>query len=367
MRSFGVLFGVVAVLAAVVVSGSALSLCDYISPTTSLSRMRLSFNYRYFDDAFTDEVDVSSGRSRLEYSSLYDSPSLGYSLSALGELTLSELQISRGSAHSEGTLRYYFEEEQPFFAFAGFDTRLDTDVPGPALDVSAGLGYGRFTDVTPLAKAMRIEAMLLAREEIPASLPDATLMALAEEIGKRVEYETVDELVQELVTAIEEEAGVSVDARAVLAMENTVLATGDERHCGWAVQGGLSYEVLEAGDAPGDTMLSCSASMALPPAPESQILFEAGIAGPIDIADKHTATLSGAYEYTAGALDVSAQLLLRREKEREEEPEDTASANLAVAFPVRGASVTLELGLTKPAEATRISTEFSVSLMLRLI
>ncbi len=367
MRNLRVMFAVVWFLAAVAVTGSALSLCDYTSPTTSLSRVRLSFNYRYFDDAFTEGVDVSAGRARLDSSSLYDSPNLGYSLSAVRELTLSELRVSAGIARSAGTLRYYFGEEQPFFAFAGLSTALDTTLPGPALDVSTGLGYGRFTDVTPLAKAMRIESMLLRRGALPASLSDQVLMTLAREIGRKVEYPTVDDLVQVLVSAIQEAANVRLDARAVLAIEDLVLATGDERHCGWAVQGGFSYEVLDPREGPRDLLLSLSASLALPPAPESQILFEAGLTGPIDISEQHTATLSASYEYAAGALDVNGALLLTREKLPEEDPLDSAWATLEISFPVQGANVALQLGLAKPAGATRISTDFSVSVTWRLL
>ncbi len=347
--------------------GAAIALCDYVSPSTSLARMRLSFTYRYFDDGFTEGVDVSAGRSRLDYSSLYDSASLGYSLSAVGELRLSQLRISGGTARSSGTLRYYFGEEDPFFAFAGMSMGLDPERLGPSLDVSTGLGYGRFTDVTPLAKAMRIERMLLTRGALPVALPDPTVMTVAEEIGRRVEYPTIDDLVQVLVSAIEEAANVRLDARAVLAIEDQVLATGDERHCGWAVQGGLSYEVLDPREGPRHLLLSLTGAGALPPTPESQILMEAGLTGPANIVAQHTATLSASYEYAAGALDVNAALRLRREKEPDEVPEDTAAASLEVAFPVGGANVTFQLAVTKSAAAPRASLDLNVSVLLRLI
>lgn len=359
-----VAWGVVGLL---VFHGVGISLCDYVSPTTSLSRMRLSFTYRYFDDGLTEGVDVSAGRSRLDYSSLYDSANLGYSLSAVGELTLSQLRISGGTARSSGTLRYYFGEDEPFFAFAGLSLGLDPTRPSPSLDVTTGLGYGRFTDVTPLAKAMRIESTLLARGALPVSLPDKTLKTMAKEIGRRVEYPTIDDLVQVLVSAIQEAANVRLDARAVLAVEDQVLATGDERHCGWAVQGGLSYEVLDPREGPRDILLSLTGAGALPPTPESQILFELGLTGPVNIVEKHTATLSASYEYAAGALDVNGALRLRREKEPGEAPEDTASVSVEVAFPVGGANVALQFAVVKPAAAPRASVDFSVSVLLRLI
>ncbi len=357
-------FGLVAAL---FVSGSALSLCDYISPTTSISRLRLSFTYRYFDNAMTDVVDVSAGRSRLDYSSLYDSANLGYSLSASGELALSALRVSSGTARSSGTIRHYFGAEAPLFAFAGLSASFDSVRPSPALEVTTGLGYGRFSDVTPLAKAMRIESTLLHRGALPAALDSQTVMTLAREVGRRDEYPTVDDLVEVLVSAVQDAANVRLEARTVLAIEDIVLATGEDRYCGWATQAGLSYEVLDPREGPQDLLLSASASLALPPTPESQIVFEARLTGPIDIGAQHTATLSASYEYSARGLDVNAALLLTREKLPEEEPEDSASASLEVSFPVGGANVGVQLAVSKAAEAARASTDLSVTVMWRLL
>ncbi len=354
-------------VAAAALPGGAVSLCDYVSPTTSLSRMRLSFNYQYAYDALAEAVTVSTGRVRLDGNTIFDTPDFGYSISGRGELTLAELQISAGLARSSGTVRYYLTDEQPFFAFGGYSTTVEGLPVSPELDVSTGVGYGRFTDVTPLAKAMRIDRMLQAREVLPAPLPGETLMGVAQEIGRRDEYDTVKELVEQVVLMIQEESDVEVDPRSVLTVEDLIVETGDDRFCGWAVQAGLSYRLLDPAEEGQDLLLGASASLALPPTPESQILLEANLTGAIDIVQRHTLNLSASYVHEGDPLDINADLLLTRRQRPEQEPLDTASASLSLAFPVGRTRMGLELVLTKPAETTRFSVEIGVSATLQLL
>jgi hypothetical protein len=172
-----------------------ISLCDYHTPETSLSDMNLSFNYRYFDDPATEGVDVSSGRVSLGYNQLYDSPVIGFTLTGNGEVSLTNFSVSGGLGQGAGTLRYYLVEETPFFGFGGVEGSLATGQLQPGLALSAGFGYGRFNDVTPLAKAFRIQTDLLSLEAITDRLPDEVLMAIATEIGRQIEYAELKDLV----------------------------------------------------------------------------------------------------------------------------------------------------------------------------
>ncbi len=348
-------------------SGGALSLCDYVSPTTSISRMPLSFNYTYVYDGVADEVVVNAGRIRLDYNTLFDSPDFGYTVNARGQLSLTGLEVTAGLVRSTGTLRYYFGEDMPLFAFGSLSMSAVSIPLDPELDVTAGMGYGRFTDVTPLAKAMRIDRLLVARGATPQPLPDGTLMDMASMIGRLDEYPGVEELVAELVTMLEEEAEANVDPRSVLYVEDIVVETGDNRYCGWAVQAGLSYTLLDPDDGPQDLKLAASASMALPPTPGSQLLFEASLTGPMNIVEHHTLDLSASYEFVGDPLSAGVDFLLTRRQRPELDPQVSASATFAVSFPVRRATVGIDLQLTKPAAADQLSAEFSVSATLRLL
>ncbi len=363
MKVHRLLLVVGGLISTIAVCGGALSLCDYVSPETSISRMRLSFNYQYSYDAVDEVVEVNRGRAGLDYTRIFDSPDFGYSMSARGQLTLSELMISEGLARSSGTVRHYLDEEQPVFAFAGASSTVEVMPIDPTLNVTAGMGYGRFTDVTPLAKALRIQGLLLRREVLPATLAEQTLMNLAQEIGRHEEYATAEDLAEALVLLIEEEAGVQVDPRSVLAVEDIVVQTDDERFCGWDIQAGLSYQVLDTQGL----QLAASASLALPPTPESQILFQVNLSGPFNIAAHHIFDLSASYEYVGAPANVNAEFLLTRKQLPEEDPRLSASGTLELGFLVGRTSVGLEFVLTKAAEATNLSVQIGISASLRLL
>ncbi|HCP31820.1 TPA: hypothetical protein DIT45_00965, partial [Candidatus Acetothermia bacterium] len=257
-----------------------LSLCDYHTPETSLSDMDLSFNYRYFDDPATEGIDVSSGRVSLGYNQLYDSPAMGFTLAGNGEVSLTGFSVTGWLGQGSGTLRYYLTEDMPFFGFGGVEGSLATGQPQPGLALSAGLGYGRFNDVTPLAKAFRIQNDLFALEAITDKLPDDVLMAIAKEIGRQIEYAEMKELVAAIETLIEDASGATLNARALLSIEEEILTTGNEKYCGWSVQGGVGYEIIDPFGGEKDLLITLSADAAFAPEPGSQFLFHASFFGP---------------------------------------------------------------------------------------
>jgi len=348
--------------------GTPLSLCDYRSPETDLSSMHLCFHYRYFDDPETVSPDISSGRVALGYSRLVDSQSMGYSLAGTGEINLTDLQPTSGLGQAAGTLRFYLSEEMPYFAFGGLETSLATGRPQPGVEVRTGLGYGRFSDVTPLAKAFRIERKLLALEAIPHALTDEVLLAVAEEIGRQAEYETVDELVATVEGYIEEAAGVTLNARAILVIEEVILATGGARYCGGAVQAGIGYELIDPYGGKRDFVLVASADTAFAPEPGSQLLLRASFSGPFEIAEENTLTVSASYDYSVnGTTTLIAKYSLQRIKPFGLEATDTQSATLELAFNVGRADVAFQLALTKTADATGWSQDFVISAAMDLL
>ena len=244
MKKVGVLTAVV-LLVACSVPGWGLSICEYHSPKTSLVDSRLSFGYRYYDDASTAGIDVSSGRFAIDYDQLFDSPNYGFSLGGAAELTLDALLPTGWLGQGAATFRYYPVEEALLFAYGGLEGSISTGQPRPGVDVRVGVGIGRFTDVTPLAKAITIEAELLDLRAFVDPLADDTLLAIAEAIGRRIEYESIVNLVSDIESLIEGVAGVELDARALLTIEEVILDAGDDRRCRWALQGGIGYELVD--------------------------------------------------------------------------------------------------------------------------
>jgi hypothetical protein len=141
----------------------------------------------------------------------------------------------------------------------------------PTVAVVLGAGYGRLRDVTPLAKAVRISDKLLAEKFLTKPLPDSALMAIAQEIGKRAQYATLDELVVKVVGLIEASgvAAGKLGADAVLYIRQIITAAGDTRLCGFSVSGGVGYKLLDPAGAR-DFVLFGAAEYAVPWSVDSQ-------------------------------------------------------------------------------------------------
>ena len=355
-------------LVGVLAVAAPLSLCDYHTPETSLSDMNLSFNYRYFDDPATEGVDVSSGRVSLGYNQLYDSSDIGFTLVGIGEVALTDFSVTGGLGQGAGTLRYYLIEDMPFFGFGGVAGSLAMGQPQPGLALSAGLGYGRFNDVTPLAKAFKIQQDLIALEAITDRLPDEVLMAIATEIGRQIEYAELKDLVAAIETLIEDASGATLNARALLSIEDEILATGDEKHCGWSVQGGIGYEIVDPFGGEQDILLTLSADAAFAPEPGSQLLFHASFFGPFNITEENTLTATASYDYALSEdTTVIANYNLQRVQPLAQDAVDSQSASLAIAFNLSGANVSLQLALTKGVGAVDWSKEITISATMDLL
>jgi len=354
-------------LVGMVAMGAQLPLCDYRAPQTSLSHLKLTMSYHYFDDPATAGVEINSGRIALDYSRLYDSPDFGFSLTGAGSLDLNDFAIAAGIGQGTGTFRYYLGDEAPIFGFGGADVAYTLGQVQPAVNVSIGLGYGRFTDVTPLAKAVKIQDDLLASGAISAPLSDQTLMAIAKEIGKKAEYATTKDLIAAIEQIIEKETGTSLDARAVITVEDDVLATGDGVSCGWAVQAGLGYELIDPAGGSQDLLLTISGDAAFAVKPGSQFTLHVNLHGPFDIAAENTLTVSSSWNYP---LKDDIDLIMNYQLQRVQQGgtvTDSQSATFSVAFNVGGVNISLQVGFSKVAGATDWSKDITISAGMDLI
>jgi len=345
-----------------------LSLCDYYTPETSLSDMNLSFNYRYFDDPATEGIDVSSGRVSVGYNRLYDSADMGFTLAGTGEVSLTGFSVTGGLGQGSGTLRYYLTEDMPFFGFGGVEGAFAKGQPQPGVALRAGVGYGRFNDVTPLAKAFRIQTDLLTLGAITDRLPDDVLMAIAKEIGRQIEYAEMKDLVAAIETLIEDASGATLNARALLSIEDEILATGDEKYCGWSVQGGVGYEIIDPFGGEKDLLITLSADAAFAPEPGSQLLFHASFFGPFNITEENTLAVTASYDYALSEdTTFIANYSLQRVQPLGQTAADSHSASLAIAFNLGGANVSLQIALTKGVGAVDWSKEITISATMDLL
>lgn len=355
-------------LCSVAVFAAPLSLCDFHSPQTSLTDLRLSVSYRYFDNPAVAGVEVNSGKIGLDYLQLFDSVDYGFTLSGGGSVNLDDFAIDGGLGQGNGTFRYYLTEELPVFGFGGANVSYSFGQSQPAASVSVGVGYGRFSDVTPMAKAMTIQKDLISLGAISGPLSDDALMAVAEEIGRRVEYSTIKELVAAIEPIIEQTAGVTLDARALLTVEDDILATGDEASCGWALQAGLGYELIDASGGAQDVLVTISGDASLAPAPGSQLTLHGAFYGPFDILSENTLTASGVFDY---ALKQDVNLILNYQLQRIQpligNVSESQSITASVSFNIGQADIAVEAGLTKGSGATGWSQEITISAGMDLL
>lgn len=366
MKRMGGVLVCVALLLGVATAAAAIGLCDYVSPETNLTDVTFSFSYRYFDDAGTEELDESGGRAAIDFSQLYDSPDVGFTVAASGVILLDNFVPTSGLGSAAGTFRYYLMDDMPLFGFGGLEASTASSQPQPAVSLSAGVGYGRFSDTTPLAKAFTIQGKLLKAGTISESLSDQVLMDMAAIIARQAEYETVKDAAAAVVDVIQAATGVTIEPRQVLMVEDVMLATGDERNCGWAVQAGLGYELVDPYGGARDLLVTVSADAALAPDPPSQFLFRASLYGPFHILEENTMVARASYDRDlTDESSLEAAYTLQRVQSGDE-TNMTQAATLLVNFTVGTTDLGLQLSLTNESNAPGWTVDISISVAVDL-
>ncbi len=348
--------------------GYPLSLCDYRVPETSLLDMDLSLTYHYRDDPSQPGVEINLGKATFTYTQLYNAPSQGFSIDAKAVLGARGFELVDALLESSATYRFYFATEEPFFFFGGAEGSWRPTYVNPWFQVTLGLGYGRFNDVTPLAKAMLISEDLLRIGAIPASLSEDALLAVAQEIGRRAEYERLEDLVAKVEEIIETDTGVDLDARAVLRIEERITETGRERYCGGAIQAGLGYELLNPRGGDREVVLSASANWALAPEPRSQLLLRGDLSAPMPWANAYTARLGFTYDYELnGRTSFRADYSLEWVKEAEvERSYDSHDAVFQLNLNLGGWKIAFTLSFSKGPGDVAWTQEFVISAAIDL-
>ncbi len=339
----------------------AVNICQYQAPTTNLLRGEASFNYRYREDPLTPGPDINTGKLTLSGEWLVDSPARGMGLAFQGDLSLLGLQLASAYTQVSGTFREYPFPEFPYFVFGGIEGTIDTKYTRPLVETRAGVGYGRFTDVTPLVRALRIEEKLLRRGALLAALPEGTLLDVAKEIGRRQMYPSASDLAAALAKILAKETGVTLDPRSILLIEETLEEPGLERYCGWAVQFGLGYALSRP--QPGSILaFNVSLQGAMTPDPRSQILFKTDLSAPYQVFEEYSLNLSASYAYRLNeTATFSAQYTLRQVKPKGQIPAGTQSATFQLVFKLGGATVTLQVGFAKLAEMQAWTQDLVIS------
>jgi hypothetical protein len=348
------------------VAASAIPLCSYQTPETSLEELGILLNYRYFDDGATPVVDVSSGRTEINYSSLFDSPDLGYTLAGLLKVSLVDLMPSELLLQGSGTLRIYFGADSLWYGFGGLEG--SSSLSAANADVRAGVGAGRFTDVTPLAKAVLISEKLTSLGILAEPLSDDVLLSIAETMGREIEFIALRDLVTEIEATIEGSLGLELGAEALLWIRQVVEQGGDTRKCGWAVQGGVGYELLDSAGEAGDILLTFSADAAWSLGPRHQFVAHAGLSGPLALLTDHTLTMNGTYELDLSEeLELTSTFAWRRAARPEGGVRIDWSETVAFTYGFSAADLGIQFSVGRDSVNPRPTVELTLTLAMELI
>ncbi len=262
---------VFALVVSAVAPAATVSLCDFRTPTTDVTHLFLTMDYTYLNLPDTAHVDVSSGRFSFTFSHIHDEADRALNVGSTSEFSFDHLQLDRTLGDAYLTTRFYFPREESLYVFAEVKADYTSAASLPGLELRLGSGYGRLTDVTPLAKAMRVEESLIGDLVLPSPLPDDALQEIAQLIGREPEFSGIGELVSRIEGIIEAETSVTLNARSLLAIAERIRSTDVSRQCGWATQLGFGYELLRRFGDSRQLLLTLSTDLVRPLSLESQV------------------------------------------------------------------------------------------------
>jgi len=234
---------------------------DYDVPNSTAQQLRLSGNYAYAGQE--GDTQTNDGSASLVYNRFYNSLPFAYDqtfngVGSTGRTAAGKQKHQYNFIAESGVRKYYRPEGNLFYSVDGRVTG-NSALDRPAIEVTPGVGYGRFIRVTTLAQAVRIEQFLLREQVIKGDLPKETMVELAQIIERRSEFETEygDRYRVHWFKAMEQAivksgrfAGDGLGAVGVLRVEEVLFQERiNDRFIGWDVRSGVRFELLTADKA----------------------------------------------------------------------------------------------------------------------
>ena len=266
------------------------------------------------------------------------------------------------------SFRYYVTSEFPLFGFGGLHAIAATGQAQLGLEIRSGFGFGRFHDVTPLAKAMTIDRNLRASKSIASRLSDTVLTQIAQAIGVLGEAQDVTGTVAAIEASIETATGAQLDARSLLMIEDVVTGSDPQRFCGFSVEAGLGYELLDPyGGAPG-FLVGLASDVAYAADPSGQVTGHVSFSGPFNLAEENTLTGSCSYEVLlTNSSAVEAAYSFQRVNPAGLSPVTTHSVTCDLVFEVASIDVLLSVTLSRTTGDAGWSAGLSLSAAMDLL
>ena len=250
--------------------GEEISLTEYEVPISSMEDLYVSFVYDYNDGPVDDEGldktadDVTDkGRLSVVYSTFHESLPFGYAINVTG-IGARDGDAAEVYTHDlTGSIRgkKYFprrreDERNDAFGYGKLTASSATPYDNVASTVSIGLGYGRFINATPLARAIRIQEELGRENALKSPVPKEALLKLAMLLtsDKQEEYRARHKEVWEkyYLEAIEEVLvqsgaiqGDRLGAVPMVRIREVLDEVVHDRYYGFELSGGVGYELTQ--------------------------------------------------------------------------------------------------------------------------
>jgi len=232
----------VAVSLPAVAQQATLSICDYEPPESRISDLGIQGSFNWSDGPYADGRNRALSASLVaDYQGLFSSEAFGRVLNAHTEV-LGTNDGWTADLSAAGSLRTFLTSNLFGVGVVGIDASTRT---GLGVDLTGGVGTGRFRDVSPLAQAIRIQDALLDIGELQAPAPNDTLLGLAQILGEDgpTDDEKVVRLAERLI-ATELVPGNEIGIRGLLAIEEILQSGAEARLCGRDVQARLGASAI---------------------------------------------------------------------------------------------------------------------------
>lgn len=222
-----------------------ISIRDYKPPVSSLTDFDISAFYNYLGQ---DSTTTNNGSVNYDFTKFYESQPFGWSINSGGGLNYDGLapdsvDDSQYSVSLQAEIHKYLSGD--FFGYTSLNTSSQTSYEHLAASAFIGAGYGRYTNATSMARALRIQEELYREGSITSDLESSVLIALAAAIDNRNSYDLERDYFAAIETILESSTKIDVLSavdlyRIMQVMDNEVIR---DRYYGYRVGAGLGYEL----------------------------------------------------------------------------------------------------------------------------
>jgi len=325
------------------------SVNDYKVPVSRADNLRIdALSLHYVTEG--DEEIVKSGNLGVVYKKFYESQPFAYRVDLNGTASFNKDHVQDKIVGDLTTalsaeIQKYRTAEGNLFALGALDFDFEDDNDRPGVELTVGLGYGRFINATALRKAVRIEDFLLREGIVSDYLPKNTMIKLGQIIEKEQEYQDLygDRTYQnywyeDMGNEITKSGLVlgSIGPIGVIRMQEVLSQERiNDRFYGWEATAGVKFEVVtpQEGQARRDPALAVGLRYSRPVSWNTQVntnlSFDAPFSGHFGRAYSAAQATDFVYEITN---KISFTVFHAVKVSKKERTDARFSTNLLTAF-----------------------------------